>query len=93
MIKPLTKISIIYACDDHFVPLLAASNNWYELDNRWNHFVNSPDTNGFLTHYIGLKPTYSEYPYGKPYRTIFFSYLNQAAWLGMSPLSKTDQGS
>jgi lipopolysaccharide biosynthesis glycosyltransferase len=75
---------IVYG--DQYCLNAVLANRWLPLDPEWNHLVDNEATGAKLLHYIGNKPTYSNYTYSKKYKDIFFEYLNQTAWKNFKPV-------
>jgi lipopolysaccharide biosynthesis glycosyltransferase len=69
---------IVYG--DQYCLNAVLANRWLPLDPEWNHLVDNDKPGAKLLHYIGNKPIYTNYTYGKKYRDIFFSYLDQTEW-------------
>jgi lipopolysaccharide biosynthesis glycosyltransferase len=69
---------IVYS--DQYCLNAVLATRWLELDPGWNHLVSDDAEGAKLLHYIGNKPTYTNYPYSKKYQDIFFEYLNQTPW-------------
>jgi len=69
---------IVYG--DQYCLNAVLANRWLPLEPEWNHLVDNNNPGAKLLHYIGNKPTYTNYSYSQEYRDVFFNYLNKTAW-------------
>jgi lipopolysaccharide biosynthesis glycosyltransferase len=61
------------------------SNQWQELDERWNYFASGNLEHPFIIHFVSRKPFYKSYNYNIHYQKLFYHYLKQADWHDIQP--------
>lgn len=65
---------------------VAFTNNWLELDSKWNHFANRKIVElPYLIHFISTKPLYKGYSFDNECKGIFYGYLCSTPWRRYKP--------
>lgn len=65
------------------------TDNWLELDAKWNHFVTIEDEAPYIIHFVNRKPIYKAYANSRIYRDYFYKYLNQTQWRGTKEIGES----
>lgn len=56
------------------------SNNWFELDSRWNTFAELSTKDPYSIHFTGIKPMFAGYVSNPDYRLAFYDQLKSTPW-------------
>lgn len=70
---------------------IVLANRWLQLDDAWNTFVDDEKTTPLIIHFVGRKPIYKAYKYGKAYHELFYKYLHYTAWYDAKPINEYDR--
>lgn len=65
------------------------TNQWKEVDVRWNWFAKKYNPDASIIHFIGRKPIFASYNHDSDFRNEFRFYLDQTLWKGLKPIGET----